>query len=220
MIPDLEFAILGAEVPASAAAPMLLFRLQVSNRVPTQPVQSVVIRAQIQIEATRRRYSPTAQARLLEVFGEPERWDETVHPLLWTHAGTVVPAFGERTEVELPVPCTYDFEVVSTKYFAALEGEEGVIPLRFLFSGTVFYESEEGRLQVAPISWSKEAAFGLPLQCWRELIARFYPGSAWLRLQRQVFDRLSAYKLAQGLPTWEETVLRLLEAAEQEGRES
>ncbi|WP_218104034.1 DUF6084 family protein [Thermogemmatispora onikobensis] len=219
MMPDLEFAILGAEVPAYAAAPMLLFRLQVSNGVPREPVQSVAVRTQIQIEATRRRYSPAAQARLLEVFGEPPRWGETLRSLLWTHAGTVVPAFSECTEVELPVPCTYDFEVVSAKYFAALEGEEGAIPLRFLFSGTIFYESEEGRLQVAPIPWSKEAAFDLPLACWRELIARFYPGSAWLRLQRQVFDRLSAYKLAHGLPTWDETVQRLLEAAEQEGRQ-
>ncbi|RAQ96419.1 hypothetical protein A4R35_12805 [Thermogemmatispora tikiterensis] len=219
-MPDLDFAIVDAAVPAAAAVPLLLFRLQVSNRVPTQPVQSVVVRAQIQIEAPRRRYSPTAQARLLEVFGEPSRWGETLRSLLWTHAGTVVPAFEERAEVELPVPCTYDFEVVSTKYFAALEDEEGVIPLRFLFSGTIFYEGEGGRLQIAPIPWSKEATFALPLSCWRELIARFYPGSAWLRLQRQVFDRLSAYKLAQGLPTWEETILRLLEAGEQEGRES
>ncbi|MBX5458299.1 MAG: hypothetical protein IRZ31_15505 [Thermogemmatispora sp.] len=218
-MPDLDFAIVDAAVPAAAAVPLLLFRLQVSNRVPTEPVQSVVVRAQIQIEATRRRYSPAAQARLLEVFGEPPRWGETVRSLLWTHAGTVVPAFGERTEVELPVPCTYDFEVVSTKYFAALEGEEGVIPLRFLFSGTIFYEGEGGHLQIAPIPWSKEAAFALPLQCWRELIARFYPESTWLRLQRQVFDRLYAYKMAHGLPTWEETILRLLEAGEQEGKE-
>nr|BBH94407.1 hypothetical protein KTA_26060 [Thermogemmatispora argillosa] len=215
-MPDLDFTVVGADVPAYAAAPMLLFRLQLRNRLPGEPIQSVVLRAQIQIEATRRRYSPVAQARLLEVFGEPARWGETLRSLLWAHAGTVVPPFSERTEVELPVSCTYDFEVVSTKYFAALEGEEGAIPLRFLFSGTVFYEGEDGRLQIAPIPWSKEATFALPLQCWRELVARFYPGSAWIRLQRQVFDRLYAYKMARGLPTWDETILRLLAAAERE----
>ncbi|MBX5448521.1 DUF6084 family protein [Thermogemmatispora sp.] len=218
-MPDLDFAVVGAEVPAYAAAPMLLFRLQLINRLAEEAIQSVVLRAQIQIEAARRRYSPAAQARLLEVFGEPERWGETLRSLLWAHAGTVVPAFSGRIEVDLPVACTYDFEVVSTKYFAALEGEEGVIPLRFLFSGTIFYESENGRLQVAPVPWSKEAAFALPLRCWQELIAHFYPGSAWIRLQRQILDRLAAYKLAHGLPTWDETMLRLLEVAEREERE-
>ncbi|WP_376796930.1 DUF6084 family protein [Thermogemmatispora sp.] len=213
-MPELDFALVGAEVPVAAAAPTLLFRLQVSNRLPAEPVRSVALRAQIQIEAARRQYGPAAQALLLEVFGEPWRWGETLRSLLWTHVGTVVPAFEEQIEVELPVLCTYDFEVVSTKYLAALESEEGTIPLRFLFSGTVFYEGAEGRLQVAPIPWSKEATFELPVRCWRELIARFYPASAWLRLQRQVFDRLYAYKLAHGLPTWDETVLHLLAAAE------
>ena len=42
----------------------------------------------------------------------------------------------------MPVTCTYDFDVVGTKYFAALE--DGEIPLEFLFSGTVFYRRKAG----------------------------------------------------------------------------
>ena len=47
----------------------------------------------------------------------------------------------------MPVVCTYDFEVVSVKYFSALG--DGDIPLTFLFSGTIFYEGDEENLQVA-----------------------------------------------------------------------
>ena len=50
-------------------------------------------------------------------------------------------------DVDLPVPCSYDFNLAATKYFAALEG--GDIPLCFLFSGTIFYEADDGALQVA-----------------------------------------------------------------------
>ena len=64
--------------------------------------------------------------------------------------------------MDLPVPCTYDFNVAATKYFYALE--EGDIPLLFLFSGTIFYAADDGALQVAQISWDKEAPFRLPVQ--------------------------------------------------------
>ena len=66
------------------------------------------------------------------------------------------PSAGSTT-VELAVPCSFDFNVAATKYFAAME--EGEIPLCFLFSGTVFYQAEDGRLQVAPISLDKAGRF-------------------------------------------------------------
>jgi hypothetical protein len=212
-MPDLSFEVVGAQVPAFAAVPLLCFKLRIVNARAHEPVQSVALRCQIQIETTRRRYGPEAQARLLEVFGEPRRWGETLHALLWTHASLVVPAFEEETLVDLPVPCSYDFEVVSTKYFDALQ--DGEIPLTFLFSGTIFYRDMEGDLQVAQVPWSREATYGLPLSLWRETIARFYPQSAWIRLHKTIFDRLAAYKAAHGLPTWEEALLRLLECAGQ-----
>ena len=53
------------------------------------------------------------------------------------------------------IPRTFDFNVASTKYFDGLNG--GDIPLLMLFSGTIFYASQENALQVAPISWELEA---------------------------------------------------------------
>ena len=116
----------------------------------------MVLRCQIQIEATKRHYGPGEESRLRDLFGERERWGQTLRAMLWTHASVVVPPFTGETIAELPVPCTYDFNVAATKYFYALE--EGEIPLDFLFSGSVFYEAGEGGLQVAPISWSRRRA--------------------------------------------------------------
>jgi hypothetical protein len=126
----------------------------------------------------------------------------------------VVPRFSGSTVVELPVPCSYDFEVVSTKYFNALE--EGEIPLNFLFSGTIFYQGEAGNLQIGQISWSKEASYRLPVALWKEVIETYFPNSAWIRLQKDVFDQLYQYKIAHSLPTWEEVLLRLLRASGEE----
>ena len=212
--PDLDFAVVGAEAPAFAAQPLLNFKLRVTNAREHTSVHSVILRSQIQITAPQRRYSPEAKARLLDVFGEPERWSTTVRALLWTHTSAVVPPFSDRITIDLPVACTYDFEVVSTKYFDALE--DGDIPLAFLFSGTIFYANEEGNLQAGQISWQKEATYRLPVATWREMIQRYYPDSAWLRVHKDVFDRLARYKTTRGLPTWDETFTRLLASSGEE----
>jgi hypothetical protein len=125
----------------------------------------------------------------------------------------VVPPFGTEILTELPVTCTYDFNLAATKYFHALE--EGEIPLEFLFSGSVFYQRAEGSLQVAPISWSEEAKYRLPVATWQRLMDTYYPNQAWIQLRRDVFDRLYQYKVSQGIPTWEETIERMLAKADE-----
>jgi hypothetical protein len=214
---DLDFRVEGAEPERVAAAPLLLFKLWVAERVapagtPT-PIHAVALRCQVRIEPARRRYGPGEQERLLDLFGTPERWGQTLRPLLWTHAGVVVRPFAGATEVDLPVPCSYDFSLAATKYFDALEG--GEIPLGFLFSGTIFYEGAGGGLQVAQVPWENEASFRLPAATWKELMELYYPNSAWLCLRKDVFDRLSRYKSRHGLPTWEQAAEALL-AAEKE----
>ena len=131
-MPDLSFEVIGAEVPPYAAVPTLIFKLRVTNADAQERIHSVTLRSQVQLAVTRRRYSPEAQAQLLEVFGEPERWGETLRSLLWTHVNAVVPQFSGSVIIDLPIACTYDFEVVATKYFSALG--DGEVPLLFLFS--------------------------------------------------------------------------------------
>ncbi len=184
--------------------------ISASKPVPGTTVYTVALRCQIQIEPGRRQYQPDEQANLRDLFGDPDRWSRTVRTLLWTHANVVVPRFTDATTVDLLVPCTFDFNVGATKYFYGVTG--GDLPLRFLFSGTVFYD-DEGTLQVAPVSWEKESNFRLPVSTWRGLIDAYYPNSAWLCLQRDAFDRLLEYKVRNGLPTWEQAIERVLAAA-------
>ena len=213
-MPDLNFQIISAGAVPFGASPTLAFQLQVSNSTLEEEIHSVLLRAQIQIEVTRRRYSKQEQAQLLDLFGEPDRWGTTLRNLFWTHAAVNIPPFQKNVTVDLPVPCTFDFAVGSTKYFHGLT--EGDLPLNFLFSGTVFYRAQgDGGLQVAPISWEKEAKFKLPLETWKKLIDEYYPNTAWLCLRRDAFERLYQYKVRNGIPTWEEAIERALASAEE-----
>jgi hypothetical protein len=175
-----------------------------------EPIQTVALRCQIQIESPRRRYSAEEQEHLLDLFGEPERWGQTLRTMLWTHASVIVPPFEGSALVDLPVPCTFDFNVAAAKYFAGLE--DGEVPLLLLFSGTIFYETQEGALQVSQIPWEKETKYRLPVRVWQEMMDTYYPNSAWLCLRRDVFDRLYQYKMRGGIPTWEQALENLLNA--------
>ena len=212
-MPDLDFRVEGAEVLEYAAVPSLLFKLRVEN-LEEEPIRSVSLNTQVRIAATQRHYDTAEQERLLEVFGEPHRWGNTLRSLLWTHNTLQVPSFSGSTVVDMPVPCTYDLDVVAAKYFYALE--DGEVPLELLFSGTVFYAGEDGRLQIARISWEREAECRMPVRLWKEMMERYFPNSAWIRLHKDAFDQLYDYKVRMGLPTWEAAVEALLRTSEQE----
>jgi hypothetical protein len=210
-VPDLSFQIEGAEAVPFTASPLLAFKLRVTCANAETRIQTVALRCQIQIAAAHRKYNAGEQERLLDLFGEPERWSRTLRAMLWTHTSFIVTPFQGSTLVDLQVPCTFDFNVAAAKYFAGLE--DGEVPLNLMFSGTVFYEATNGALQVEQISWDKEAKYRLPVRVWKEMMNIYYPNTAWLCLRRDVFDRLSLYKMRQGIPTWEQTLDSLLPAA-------
>jgi len=147
---------------------------------------------------------------LLDLFGEPDRWGQTLRSMLWTHASVVVPGFTGSVLADVPVPCTFDFNIAATKYFHGVTS--GDLPLCFQFSGTVFYMSEDETLQVAPISWDKESKYRLPVKVWKDLMDAHYPNSAWLSLRRDAFEKLRQFKMREGIPTWEEALDRALSA--------
>jgi hypothetical protein len=208
-MPDLRIQVGGSKVVPFAATPTIALQLDIRNAVPNEEIQTIALRCQIQIEVTRRGYAKKEQDRLLDLFGNPERWGQTLRTLLWMHTSIVVPHFeGSTSTVDMHIPCSFDFNVASTKYFDGLI--EGDIPLLLLFSGTVFYASGESPLQVAPISWELEARHKLQVATWRELMSIYYPNSVWLNLHRDAFERLSRYKMEHGIPTWEQALERLL----------
>jgi hypothetical protein len=211
-MPDLSFQVEKAEPQRFTVAPTLLFKLRITNATSNETVHSVALRCQIQLEVTRRQYNADDQAHLRDLFGAPDRWSQTLKNMLWTHASIVAPAFQGSAVVDLPVPCTFDFNVAATKYFHGLG--DGDVPLNFLFSGTVFYADGEA-LQVAPIPWDKEARFRLPVKAWHEMMDIYYPNTAWLCLRRDVFERLHQHKVQNGIPTWEQMFESMLPALEE-----
>jgi hypothetical protein len=210
-MPDLRLTVENAEVVQYAAAPLLAFRVRIANDPSAELIHTVALRAQIQIEVTRRKYDGEEQARLMDLFGEPDRWGQTLRNMLWTHASVVVPRFTGGVLADIHVPCTFDFNIAATKYFHGLT--RGDLPLCFQFSGTVFYQSDDGTLQVAPIAWDKEAKYRLPVKVWKDLMDMYYPNCTWLALQRDTFERLYQYKMREGIPTWEEALERALNAS-------
>lgn len=205
---ELDFTIAGAEIDRFAASPYIDFELRIDARAPDLVIRNVMLDCQVRIESARRRYDAAEQERLVDLFGEPDRWSRTLQTLLWSHAHVQVPAFRGSTLVNLPVACSFDFNAGATKYFHGLATD--AVPLVFLFSGTVFHDVA-GTLQLDQIPWTSEARHRLPVATWQALMRHFYPESVWFRLPHAVFDRLGRYKRTQGIATWELAVERLLD---------
>lgn len=207
-MPELRFQVENAWVTANAATPQLSFRVRITN-AEQQSIHSIALRVQVQIEPVRRRYSEEEKIKLRELFGEPEQWSKSLQPLVWIIANVNVPAFKRDIVVDIPIPCTFDFNVAMTKYIYGLE--EGELPVSLLFSGTIFYAGPAMGLQVAQIPWDREASYRLPIQVWKEMMDRYYPNTAFLSLRRDVLDRLYEFKLHNRIATWEQVFERMLE---------
>jgi hypothetical protein len=187
----------------------MAFTLRISD-TSGQRVEAIALRCQIRIEPSRRRYSAAEAERLNDLFGETQRWAETLRPLQFTNVAIMVPRFTGSIELDLPVMLSYDLEIGSTRYFAGLD--DGEVPLLLLFSGTVFGMTG-GRLQAQQVPWSKEAAYRLPISIWREAVDAHFPNSAWIKMSRQTLDELQRFKTRTALPTWDATIQALLAAA-------
>lgn len=217
-MPDLNFKVQQAEPLLHALAPTLVLKLSVSDTQPdcaelAATIQSVLLRCRVFIEPTRRRYRPNEQDHLRELFGDPSGWSRTLQSMLWTETQVIMPSFMGSTAVDLPLPCTSDFNVGAAKYFRALE--DGEVPLTLRFSGTVFYTAGSRGLSMAQNSWEKETNYRLPVRVWQDMMAAYYPNTAWLFLRKDVFDRLYQYRVDHGQSTWEQAIESLLSAVQE-----
>jgi Family of unknown function (DUF6084) len=208
-VPDLVFDCTGARADKFAVVPSMFFSLRISE-TSGQRVEAIALRCQIRIEPARRRYTEEEAERLDDLFGETQRWADTLKPLQFTNVSIMVPGFTGNTEIDLPVPLTYDMEIGATRYFAGLD--DGEVPLLLLFSGTIF-SLAEGKMSVTQVPWSKEASYRLPVSIWRAAIDAHFPNTAWIKVSNLTFDDLIRFKSARGLATWEATILTLLSEA-------
>lgn len=211
MTSDLFFEITGVQPVRFAAVPTLSFGLRIVEASGTR-VHSIVLRSQIRIEPQRRTYNGHEENGLFELFGQRGQWSSTLQPFPWTQVTTAVPGFEDQTDVKLDIGCSYELEVASAKYLHSL-GDDGEVPLLFLFNGSVFLRGPGG-IEVEQLPWHHEARYRLPVRVWRELMDAYYPNSGWLRLDRDTLDALRDYKARHAIPTWDGAVSLLLASAE------
>lgn len=209
---EVSFAVRDVAVEPYAVVPILTARVRVAA-TGDEPVHAMALRSQVRIEPHRRAYTDDEASGLLDLFGPRERWDSTLRSFLWLQCSAVVPGFTGTAEVDLPLPCTYDFEVAASKYLHALR--EGTVPLTFLFSGTMFLRGTNG-FGVQQIPWDREDHYDLPVTVWRDLIRAHFPNTGWVRLGRDTVEALAAYKSARGLTGLDDAVAGLLAQAREE----
>jgi hypothetical protein len=205
-VTELTFEVLHVRAQEHAASPHLLFRLR-AEETSGAVVHAIALRCQLRIEPQRRPYSTEEQEGLTDLFGTSDRYAATLKPFLWTHATAMVQGFEGGSEFDLPVACTYDFDISASKYLHALRG--GDVPLILLFSGTVFTRGETG-FAVEQLSWSSEAPCRLPVSTWRGLMDHYFPGGGWIRLPSDTIDALTRFKASRGLTSWEQAIAELL----------
>jgi hypothetical protein len=208
---ELRFAVTDIVPDRMAAVPTLVARLRIGE-VTGASVHAVALRCQVRIEPQRRPYGPQTAEQLSDLFGPRHLWSSTLRPFLWLHASTMVPGFTGTTEVDLPMPCTYDLEVAAGKYLQAIG--DGDIPLSLLFSGTVFSRGPTATgttdFSVEQVRWDADVDYRMPSALWRQLMEMHFPGSGWIRLDVSTIDHLRTYRARHGYTSWDETFGALL----------
>jgi hypothetical protein len=189
---DLTFSIAGAEPALHAASPTIRFALKISDD--GEQIEALVLRSQIRIEPQWRSYTDAEKLLLRDLFGTTDRWNKTLHALAWADVPVMVPAFSGETQVNVHVPCTYDFDV-----------EGGNIPLRFLFSGSVF-RAGANAFSAERISWSSECAYRMAYEVWRDAMRACYGDSALIRIDRETFEYLQRLRAETGATSWDEVI--------------
>lgn len=203
---DLMFTVVDIQPEPYAAAPQLTARLKLTESTGAT-IHAIALRCQVRILPQRRGYEDEEERGLLDLFGERGRWPTTLKSFLWLQCSTMVQGFTGSTEADLPLPCTFDFDVAASKYLHALR--EGEIPLELLFSGTVFTKGQTG-FGVEQVPWHLEASYRLPVAAWHRLMDQYFPNAAWIRLDREALSALARYRSARGLTSWEATMESLL----------
>jgi hypothetical protein len=213
---NLDFACTGAVPDSAAASPTILLRLHIEETTGAV-VHALVLRCQIRIEPQRRRYDDAEAERVRDLFGERDRWGDSLKPIQLAFVNHVVPGFTGTIDVDLSLPCSYDFDIAANKYLYAMDA--GEVPLLLLFSGTIFTLPIAGGgsagISVQPIPWHKETEFRLPVRVWKETMDQHFPGSAWLRLRQETFDALHRYRIKNQLMSWDDAIELLMKEADQ-----
>ncbi len=81
---ELVFDCTGARADKFCRGAVHVLTLRISETT-GQRVEAIALRCQIRIEPARRRYSDDEAERLNDLFGETQRWADTLKPLQFTN---------------------------------------------------------------------------------------------------------------------------------------
>jgi len=206
--PRPSFSVSGARTSRLAAAPTLIFDLEVADPSERE-VFTIALAVQIAIEPAQRRYDPETRERLVELLGDPARVGAPTRTLPWAEVDVLVRPFRGATSVAVPVPCAYDLEIAASNYFRSLA--DGEVPLVFHFNGSVYYAGDDGQMQIVQISWEESSSYRLPISIWQAMIDTYYPDRGWVPAGSATIERLRRFKLERGLPSYDVALQRLLD---------
>jgi hypothetical protein len=173
-MPDLSFEIRAVWVRPFAVVPTLVFEMRIVNAVAEEEVFAAALRCQMRIEAMARE-------------------------LYWMTVAVPVPRFTGETLIEVPVACYEDHVTAAGKYFQTQK--DGVIPLTFLFSGTLFYGGPDGVVRVGEPNWEREASFSMPAGLWQVMMDLYFPNMRWLAVRHELFEKLRLLASIGSYPT-------------------
>ncbi len=211
----LEIGCCGVRADRYSYGPTLILDLDLS-RPDGRQVLAVALRCQLRVEPRRRSYSASEALSLRDLFGGRRQFEDSLNPMQLAQVAQVVTSFKGNGRASVPVPLTYDLDIACSRYFASLES--GIIPLKLLFSGSVFSCDEGGGLVVEPVPWDAEVDVKMPLSVWREAIDVHFPNSGWLRLSNDTLADLQDFKSKRCLATFESAIAELIRLAREGAR--
>ena len=195
-VTELRFTVLDIAAEPYAVAPNLLARLRIEETT-GEPVHALALRAQVRIEPQRRGYDDDEEAGLLDLFGRRERWADTLKPFLWMHTAAMVPGLHRRHRGR-PAAAVH----------LRLRGDRARSTCRrcatarsrwCCCSAAPCSPAAPPASPSTQIPWDAEATYRLPVAVWRDVMDRYFPGSQWLRLDRDTVDGARALQVGARL---------------------
>lgn len=203
-LPEPELWVLDVAALPHTAAPTLAFKLRIRDHS-ERPIYTVALGVQIQLEPIQRTHDAATRARLVELFGDPERWGDTARGVMWVKRDVLVPSFKGATTFELQVQCNSDLELATARYLELVP--DGEVPLSFHFNGSILYSGADDRLQITQVPWHAEAQSRLPVDTWRAAVGDL---GGLARLRADTYEGLRAHREARALPSLDAAVEDLL----------
>ena len=193
-----RFAVLDVAPTPYAAAPQLTARLRIE-----ETHRRAGARDRAALPGAHRAAAPAAtttadEPGLRALFGDRDRWPQTLKPFQWMQCHTTVQGFTGSTEVDLALPCTYDFDVTGSPATCTRVGDghgaaepavqrHRLHPRRARLRGAAGAVGRRGALRAAGAGLAGHDGGVLPAP------------AGWIRLDHDVLAALGDYRARHGL---------------------